>query len=192
MASTTIIQRVFDVLKIVFVDRLHSIHYLCEVACSCRSARWRQQGKLLQQRLRGGSATAIHLSCHVHPEAISPANWEVAKSRKSWYRYRCDRCQCYRTYDQELSAHIMHCSSFTQQQGSLLRPLTRTTPFRPVSASQRRPRRTLQRRLVSANALEDLAQDLVQVVQTSPLVSGAVATTGETRGAPLVGMHSCC
>lgn len=83
----------------------------------------------------------------------------------------------------------MHCSSFTQQQGPLLRPVTRTTPFRSVSASHRKPRRTLQRPLVTANALEDLAQDLVQVVQTTPLVSGAVATTGETQCVPSVGMH---
>lgn len=79
------------------------------------------------------------------------------------------------------TAPTMHCSSFTHQQGPLLRPVTRTTPFRPVSATKGKSHRTLHRRLVSANALEDLAQDLVQVVQASPLVSGAVATTGDTR-----------
>lgn len=83
----------------------------------------------------------------------------------------------------------MHCNSFTHQQGPLLRSVTGTTPFRPVSAPQRKPRQTLQRRLVTANALEDLAQDLVQVVQTSPLVSGAVATTGDTPCIHSVGMH---
>lgn len=85
------------------------------------------------------------------------------------------------SHPQVLGAHKMHCSSLIQQQGPLLRPVTRSTPFRPVSASHRKPRRTLQRPLVTANALEDLAQDLVQVVQTSPLVSGAVATTGATQ-----------
>ena len=90
-----------------------------------------------------------------------------------------------------LRAPTMHCSSFTQQQGSLLRPVTRTKPFRPVTASKGKSRRTLHRRLVSANGLEDLAQDLVQVVQASPLVSGAVATTGKTPCVSLVGQHAC-
>lgn len=88
-----------------------------------------------------------------------------------------------------LRAPTMHCSSFSQQ-GPLLRPVTRTTPFRPVSASTGKSRRTLHRRLVSANALEDLAQDLVQVVQASPLVSGAVATTGKTPCVSSVGQQA--
>ncbi|KAL3135711.1 hypothetical protein ABBQ38_006182 [Trebouxia sp. C0009 RCD-2024] len=65
----------------------------------------------------------------------------------------------------------MHRSSLTHQQGPLLRPVTRTTPFRPASAPHPRSRPALQRRLTSASAF----QDLTHVVQSSPLVTGTVA-----------------
>lgn len=69
----------------------------------------------------------------------------------------------------------MHRSSLTHQQGPLLRPVTRTTPFRPASAPHPRSRPALQRRLTSASAF----QDLTHVVQSSPLVTGTVAAAGE-------------
>lgn len=70
----------------------------------------------------------------------------------------------------------MHLSQSTQAQGPLLRPVRSTLPFRATSAAKRRSCRALQRTKVTS-----ALQDLVHAIQETPLVTGAIATTGEAQ-----------
>ena len=69
----------------------------------------------------------------------------------------------------------MQSTSQQHMQASWLRPVPILQPFRPLSCSVRRSRRVY-RCPPSALAV----QDFVDTIQSSPVLSGAVATTGET------------
>jgi len=79
---------------------------------------------------------------------------------------------CCRLY----SGSTMQSTSQQHIKASLLRPVPIPQPFRPLSRSVRRRDRRVYRCPPSALAV----QDIVDTIQSSPVISGAVATTGET------------
>ena len=73
------------------------------------------------------------------------------------------------------SVGVMQSTCQQHIQVSLLRPVPITQPFRPLSRCVRRSRRGYR---CSPSALA--VQDIVDSIQSSPVISGAVATTGQT------------